>query len=256
LGGGITWKVNGQDVTADSMSDIDFGVATNTDRIPIDIINNVTGERITMQISLTYDGEFGFTAVLSINLEPKNAGLYANLFYYHPQNQQLEFMTYGKIAEDGTVELTFTHASDYAIVIDAKPLDGSADETPTESDSNSNSSNNSSDSNSNNSSNSNNNSSDSNNSNSSNNSSDSNNSNSSSDNNNSSNSIDSNNNNNNNDNNSNTSDTGKEDHQTETNTPQTGDPNDLTAWFLALLASLGGMVALGVSKKKKKCSDN
>ena len=34
-------------------------------------------------------------------------------------------MTYGKIAADGTAKLDFTHASDYTIVIDGKPMDGS-----------------------------------------------------------------------------------------------------------------------------------
>jgi hypothetical protein len=127
LGDGITWKVNGQNVTADSIGEINFGVMTNASAIPAEIINNVTGERMTMQISLAYDGEFGFTAVLSVNVDPKNAGLYANLFYYHPQNGELEFMNYGRIAEDGSVELTFTHASDYLIVIDSNPLDGSVE---------------------------------------------------------------------------------------------------------------------------------
>ena len=39
------------------------------------MINKVTGERYSMEISLNYDGGFGFTAVLSINMEKKNAGL-------------------------------------------------------------------------------------------------------------------------------------------------------------------------------------
>lgn len=41
----------------------------------MDVINNVTGERYSIQVSLAYDGEFGFTEVLSINMESKNAGL-------------------------------------------------------------------------------------------------------------------------------------------------------------------------------------
>lgn len=127
MGNGITWSVNGKSITTDKVSDIDFSVkvgeeAGNT--IPVDVINNVTGERYSIQISLAYDGEFGFTAVLSINMEAKNVGLYANLFYYNETTGELEFICADEIAEDGTADLTFTHASDYTIVIDEAPMDG------------------------------------------------------------------------------------------------------------------------------------
>ena len=125
MGGGITWSVNGKSITADRVGDIDFTVKADTNTIPADIINNVTGERYSKQISLSYDGEFGFTAVLSINMEASNAGLYANLFYYNEKTGEMEFICADEIAADGTAELTFTHASDYAIVIDKEPMEGS-----------------------------------------------------------------------------------------------------------------------------------
>ncbi|MGN0246750.1 MAG: LPXTG cell wall anchor domain-containing protein, partial [Lachnospiraceae bacterium] len=126
MGGGIAWSVNGKSITAESVSDIDFTVKADTNTIPVDIINNVTGERYSKQISLSYDGEFGFTAVLSINMDAGNAGLYANLFYYNEKTGEMEFICYDEIAEDGTAELIFTHASDYAIVIDTEPMGESA----------------------------------------------------------------------------------------------------------------------------------
>ena len=125
MGGGITWSVNGKSITADRVGDIDFTVKADTNTIPVDIINNVTGGRYSKQISLSYDGEFGFTAVLSINMEASNAGLYANLFYYNEKTGEMEFICADEIAADGTAELTFTHASDYAIVIDKEPMEGS-----------------------------------------------------------------------------------------------------------------------------------
>ncbi|MFW5651746.1 MAG: InlB B-repeat-containing protein [Acetivibrio ethanolgignens] len=135
MGNGITWSVNGQSITADRVSDIDFTVKTGTNTIPVDIINNVTGERYSTQISLAYDGEFGFTAVLSINMDAKNAGLYANLFYYNEKTGEMEFICYDEIAADGTAELVFTHASDYAIVIDTEPMDKPEQVTEPESES-------------------------------------------------------------------------------------------------------------------------
>ncbi|MCI6919950.1 MAG: hypothetical protein MR817_05510 [Lachnospiraceae bacterium] len=127
MGNGITWSVNGQSITGDAIGDIDFSVKTDTNFIPVDIINNITGERYSKQISLSYDGEFGFTAVLSINMEAENAGLFANLFYYNENTGEMEFICYDEIAADGTADLTFTHASDYAIVIDTEPMDSVSD---------------------------------------------------------------------------------------------------------------------------------
>ena len=123
MGDGITWTVNGMDITADQMRDIDLGVTTGADAgqsIPVDVINNVTGERYSMNLSLAYDGEFGFRAVLTVNMDQKNAGLYANLFYYNEDSGELEFICAGEIGTDGNVDLTFSHASDYVVVIDAR----------------------------------------------------------------------------------------------------------------------------------------
>ena len=121
MGDGISWKINGKEIT-DAAGDIDFGVTIGADAgksIPVDAINNVTGERYSMNLTLAYDGRFGFTARLTINMESKNTGRYANLFYYNEQTGELEFVSAGQIDADGNVELEFTHASDYTIVIDA-----------------------------------------------------------------------------------------------------------------------------------------
>ena len=123
MGNGITWSVNGRDVTADSVRDIDFGVKAGAEAeglIPVSVINSVTGERFYTALSLAYDGEFGFKAVLSLNVDQKNAGFYASLYYYNEQTQQMEFICEEEIGTDGSVMLTFTHASDYLLVIDEK----------------------------------------------------------------------------------------------------------------------------------------
>ena len=137
MGNGLSWKIYGKDIT-DAAGDIDFDVTVGADAgksIPVDVINNVTGERSSMNLTLAYDGEFGFTATLTVNMESKNAGLYANLFYYNEQTGELEFISAGQIDPDGNVELVFTHASDYTIVVDAKIMsdngqaDNKSDET-------------------------------------------------------------------------------------------------------------------------------
>ena len=137
MGNGLSWKINGKEIS-DAAGDIDFGVTIGADAgksIPVDVINNVTGERYSMNLSLAYDGEFGFTATLTVNMESKNSGMYANLFYYNEQTGKLEFVSAGQIDSDGNVELSFTHASDYTIVVaanimsDNSQADNNADET-------------------------------------------------------------------------------------------------------------------------------
>ena len=72
---GLSWKIYGKDIT-DAAGDIDFGVTVGADAgksIPVDVINNVTGERSSLNLTLAYDGEFGFTATLTVNMESKNS---------------------------------------------------------------------------------------------------------------------------------------------------------------------------------------
>lgn len=122
MGDGITWTVNGNSVTSDNIGDVNLAVSKNVGNIPVDVINKVTGERYSMDISVEHDGEFGFTAVLTVNMDKKNAGLYANLFYYNKANSALEFICADEIDAEGNTDLTFTHASDYTIVIDKAPM--------------------------------------------------------------------------------------------------------------------------------------
>ena len=124
MGNGILWSVDGKNITTDKAGDIDFSVKTGVKTVPVDIINNVTGENYSIQISLAYEGEFGFTAVLSINLGKENAGYTASLYYYNESTGELEFICKDQIAEDGTVSLAFTHASDYVIAIDGEQEEG------------------------------------------------------------------------------------------------------------------------------------
>ena len=127
----VTWTVNGRSITK-IVGDINLGVSCGKDEasvIPVDIINNVTGERYSINLTLAYDGEFGFTAVLTIQLDRKNAGLYADLYYYNEQTGELELMGSDQIDADGNAELTFTHASDYLIVIDSRSPEDTGDNT-------------------------------------------------------------------------------------------------------------------------------
>ena len=117
MGNGIVWSVNGRNVTAEHANNVNLSVQVGTSAVPQDIVNQISGERQTIQLSLAHSGDFGYSAVFTLNVDPTHAGLYANLFYYNEGAGRLEFVTADQINEDGITELVFTHASDYIIVI-------------------------------------------------------------------------------------------------------------------------------------------
>ena len=121
---GISWTVNGQDIpTATDFSDLDLGVDLGTKGISVDVINSVTGELGSVQITLAHDGEFGFALTLTAPLGKENAGYWANLYHYDEAGKTLNFETSAQIDDEGDVALRMTHASQYAIVIDDKSHD-------------------------------------------------------------------------------------------------------------------------------------
>ena len=117
--GDIQWSASGADIPTDTdFTDLDLGVDLDTSGIPVNVINTITGEVGTVQITLAHDGEFGFTMTLTAPLGKENAGYWANLYHYDEDAEALNFEAAAKIDEDGSVKIPFTHASQYAIVID------------------------------------------------------------------------------------------------------------------------------------------
>ena len=121
LPGGVTWTVNGQDIPENAdLTDLDLGVTLDASTIPVSVVNTITGAVDTIQISLKHDGEFGFTMTLSAPLGVENKGLWANLYHYNTTKKQMLFETAAQVDASGNVALKFSHASEYAIVLDEK----------------------------------------------------------------------------------------------------------------------------------------
>ena len=117
--GNVQWTVNGADIPTDAdFTDLDLRVDLDTSGIPVNVINAITGEVGTVQITLAHDGEFGFTMTLTALLGKENAGYWANLYHYDESAEAMNFEAAARIDQDGSVTIPFTHASQYAIVID------------------------------------------------------------------------------------------------------------------------------------------
>ncbi len=114
---GYGWSIGGDEVFASELMDIDLEVKIGADAVPSQLVASIAGGKPTTQLSLTHNGNFGFRADLILNLGSMNSGGVGNLYYYDSDGK-LKFMNAGQIGEDGTTSLSFSHASDYVVVID------------------------------------------------------------------------------------------------------------------------------------------
>lgn len=117
---GYSWKINGKNILSSNLKDINLEVTRNTNAIPGSVISSLAGNNPVEQISLTYSGDFGFKADLTYNIGSQYTGKYGNLYYYDSDGRMI-FMNAGAIDNAGNVTLSFSHASEYAVVITDKP---------------------------------------------------------------------------------------------------------------------------------------
>lgn len=108
-------------MSVDTAKSVDMGIKKGTKNIPASVLNTVTGENSTVQLSLTYDGEFGFFAELSVDLGRENDGLFAALYHYNETSGEMELVDQSEIS-GGKASFTMSHASEYAIVISGAPV--------------------------------------------------------------------------------------------------------------------------------------
>jgi|GEM_PF-5962234 hypothetical protein len=113
--GGYSWTVNGKDIGDINLQDINLAVDINTDAVPSNAVKALAGDKETQQISLRHDGAFGFKATLTLQAPKDTTGKYGNLYWYD-SNHKLVFQDSGLVKADGSLELDFSHASDYVIV--------------------------------------------------------------------------------------------------------------------------------------------
>ncbi len=124
--GAYKWTINGNNINGTELKDINLEVTLNTKNIPESTVEALAEGKETRQLSLTHNGDFGFKAELTVNLDKKNEGKYGNLYYYNKDNK-LEFMNAGKIDKDGNVGLDFNHASEYVVIISDAPMGNNKD---------------------------------------------------------------------------------------------------------------------------------
>ena len=110
---GYSWTINGSDIT--DARDIDLGVVIGSDNINAEDIAEIANGNAYIPISLNYDGEFGFTATLAIDVDTTYEGKDAVLYYFN----EGVFTEVGRTTVTGGAALfDFVHASDYVVVFE------------------------------------------------------------------------------------------------------------------------------------------
>lgn len=128
----ITWTIKGNSVEEGNINDIDLGVTVDNAKIPQEQIQSVVKSDNYKTLSLKHNGKFGFTAELTINVGKDNMEQIAKLYYYNEVKECMEFVCENVVDKDGNVVLPFTHASDYVISIEEKPVDENPSEDETQ----------------------------------------------------------------------------------------------------------------------------
>ena len=112
-----SWIINGKDITGNVTAPIDLGLVVGTSDIPKQKVTALADGNETVQLSLNYDGVFGFEGILRLSVGKDYSGKIANLYYYNETTGKFEYYQAVQVKEDGTVDFKFSHASDYVIVL-------------------------------------------------------------------------------------------------------------------------------------------
>ena len=114
---GTIWTIQGSSVS-DPSRDVDMAVILNADAIPADTLQSLETEAPDYhQFLLAHEGDFGFAANLSMYIDTKDAGKYANLFYYNTGTNAMEHIDTCMIDSQGNASFMLNHASAYAITV-------------------------------------------------------------------------------------------------------------------------------------------
>ncbi len=114
--GGFVWTINGLSVT--KAKTVDMGVR-KVSKIPKSAVDEYFDGIKTIQLDLKHNGDFGFTAELTVDLGGRYDGLYANSYCY--KSRTFEFGDSAEIV-NGQAKLRFSHASSWLITVESSPV--------------------------------------------------------------------------------------------------------------------------------------
>lgn len=131
--GDYQWTIVADTIDLDQIPEegIDLSIQNKDGENWATVINNITGDRIRMQISIRHNGNLGFTAYLQIDLTDVmnnvdlNGRYYANLYLVNNTNNSLDWKAYSDMTYANgkwSAKLEFNHCSDWLITIDTRNM--------------------------------------------------------------------------------------------------------------------------------------
>ena len=126
LRNGISWNLDTKTIGQTAIEEMDMNVQLQEGIIDAGLIETLADGRDYLEIRLAHDGEFGFTALLTIPVAEDNIGRLANLFYMNEETGKLEYQMVSEVTEEAEVSFTFSHASDYLIVFADEDMEEAA----------------------------------------------------------------------------------------------------------------------------------
>ena len=111
--GNYIWYIEGDSIK--EAKDVDLGVKLGSSNIAITELKNFVKNSKFIELSLNYDGPFGFDATLEINVDKEYNDKAATLFYYNNGKFEEKSKT---TVKDNSAKFKFKHASEYVIVFD------------------------------------------------------------------------------------------------------------------------------------------
>ena len=113
----VTWTIDSSTIDTEVLEDINLKVTVGESAIPEEMLTALTEEENFVELSLAHDGEFGFDAEMTIQIEEAKPGQYANLFYYNEETKEFEFICAAVVDKANKAAFMFSHASDYVVII-------------------------------------------------------------------------------------------------------------------------------------------
>ncbi|MEG1895706.1 MAG: hypothetical protein RR162_05650 [Oscillospiraceae bacterium] len=113
-GDGYSWSFSGDTITdPNAINDTSFDTTISFESPNKDEIQNLTGDADVINIYFNYHGDLPGPATIQLNVGKENAGKTKHLYYYNDTTNSLEYLGEAVIDENGNIEFTITHCSDY-----------------------------------------------------------------------------------------------------------------------------------------------
>lgn len=119
----VIWDVDLSGVSDYGDIDINLAVDLEATGIPQNLIEGCVDGNEYTQIELKHEGAFGFPVTMKIPSDTEMIGKIANLFWYNPETETMEYINEGRVGEDGYASFILDHASMYVIAYADASLD-------------------------------------------------------------------------------------------------------------------------------------